>query len=281
VIPTFVIGLREGVEASLVVGIVAAFLRHRGRWDAIRWVWVGVGLATALCLVVAFGLQALNRNLPHREQETLEAVVALVAVGMVSYMILWMRGHARNLKGMLEESTATAIAQGSVVALVGMAFFAVLREGFETTVFLLAAFQNSVNPGAASLGALLGLVLAVGLGYAIYRGGVRINLARFFRLTGFVLVLVAAGLVASAIHAGHEAGWINALQAQALDLRWLVGPGTVRAALITGVLGIQPQPTAAEILGYLLYAVPMAMFVLWPSGPRVRKATVPAVEAAG
>jgi high-affinity iron transporter len=242
---------------------------------------VGVGLATALCLAVAFGLQALNRSLPHREQETLEAVVALVAVGMVSYMIVWMRGHARNLRGMLEESAATAIAQGSVVALVGMAFFAVLREGFETTVFLLAAFQNSVNPGAASLGALLGLVLAVGLGYAIYKGGVRINLARFFRLTGFVLVLVAAGLVASAIHAGHEAGWINALQVQALDLRWLVGPGTVRAALITGVLGIQPQPTVAEILGYLLYAVPMAMFVLWPPGPRVGKGTVPAVEAAG
>jgi high-affinity iron transporter len=153
-----------------------------------------------------------------------------------------------------------------------MAFFAVIREGFETAVFLLAAFDATTSPIAAGTGALLGVLLAAALGYGIYRGGVRIDLARFFRVTGVVLVLVAAGLVASALHTAHEAGWLNGLQAQALDLRWLVDPGSVRSALLTGMLGLQPQPTVGEVGGYLLYAVPMLLFVLWPHMRRVRRA---------
>ena len=137
-----------------------------------------------------------------------------------------------------------------------MAFFAVLREGFETAVFLLAAFQASSTPLASGIGVVLGIATALVLGYLIYRGGVRIDLARFFRLTGLVLVLVAAGLVSSAIHSAHEAGWIVAGQAQALDLTWLVDPGSIRASLITGMLGLQPQPTVAEVVGWLLYAIP-------------------------
>ena len=125
--------------------------------------------------------------------------------------------------------------------------------------------------------------LAVGLGYAIYKGGVRINLSRFFRFTGFVLVLVAAGLLASAVHTGHEAGWIDVLQAQAFDLRWLVAPGSVRAALLTGMLGLQPVPTVGETLAWLLYAIPMSLYVLWPSRPPAkaeRTAPAPAVTVA-
>ena len=119
--------------------------------------------------------------------------------------------------------------------------------------------------------------LAVGLGFAIYKGGVRINLSRFFRFTGFVLVLVAAGLLASAVHTGHEAGWIDVLQAQAFDLRWLVAPGSVRAALLTGMLGLQPVPTVGETLAWLLYAIPMSLYVLWPSRrPAQTERTAPA-----
>ena len=121
------------------------------------------------------------------------------------------------------------------------------------------------------------------LGYAIYKGGVRINLSRFFRFTGFVLVLVAAGLLASAVHTAHEAGWIDVLQAQAFDLRWLVAPGSVRAALLTGMLGLQPVPTVGETLAWLLYAIPMSLYVLWPSRPPAkaeRTAPAPVVTVA-
>ena len=123
-----------------------------------------------------------------------------------------------------------------------MAFFAVLREGLETAIFMLAAFQNSTDPWATGLGAMLGVIVAVALGYAIYKGGIRINLSRFFRITGFVLVLVAAGLLASAVHSLAEAGVVTQLQSSAFDLHWLVDPGSVRAALLTGMLGLQQCP---------------------------------------
>jgi high-affinity iron transporter len=277
VLPTFVIALREGVEASLIVGIVAAFLGQQGRRDALRWVWIGVGLAAALCLAVGIGLRLLGQNLPQAQQEGLETIIALVAVGMVTYMIVWMRQHARGIKRMLEGEVAHALAQGSLLALVAMAFFAVLREGFETAVFLLAVFESSTNPGAASLGAILGLVAAAVLGYLLYKGGLRINLGRFFRVTGAVLTLVAAGLVASALHTAHEATWFNILQAKALDLSWLVAPGSIRAALLTGMLGLRPEPTVGEVLGWLLYLVPVGLYVLWPDrwrgAPRQRTAS--------
>jgi len=264
-LPTFVITLREGVEAALIVGIVAAFLVQEGRRDALRWMWVGVGAAVVLCAGVGIGLEVLGQDLPQRQQEGLETIVALVAVGMVTYMIVWMKRHSRGLKASLQGEAAAALAAGSTGALVGMAFLAVMREGFETAVFLTAVFNGSTDRVAAGAGAILGLVAAVAIGYALYRGGVRINLQRFFRITGLVLVLVAGGLLASATHTAHEAGWLNDLQNEALDLGWLVQPGTWTGALLTGILGIQPQPVVAEAIAWLVYVIPMSAFVLWPN----------------
>jgi high-affinity iron transporter len=269
-LPTFVIGLREGVEAALIVGIIAAFLRQQGRGDALRYVWAGVGVAVVLCAAVGVTLQIVNEDLPQRQQEGLETIVGLAAVGMVTFMIVWMRRNARGLRKELERSAAGALARGSIYALVAMAFFAVLREGLETAVFLLAAFQAATNPGAAGAGAVIGLALAVAIGWGIYKGGVRLNLSKFFRFTAAVLVLVAAGLLASAAHTAHEAGWLNVLQGQALDLSWLIVPGSVTSSLLTGMLGLQPQPTVAEAVVYVLYAVPMLVYVLWPQRARPR-----------
>jgi high-affinity iron transporter len=159
------------------------------------------------------------------------------------------------------------------MALVGMAFLAVLREGFETSVFLLAAFQDSTETTAAGAGAIIGLVAAIAIGLGIYRGGVRINLTRFFRVTGLILVFVAAGLLSTSLHTAHEAGWFNDLQGQALDLTWLVQPGTISGSLLTGMLGLQPTPTVGETLIYALYAVPMVLYVLWPDRLRLRAQT--------
>jgi high-affinity iron transporter len=279
-IPTLVIALREGVEASLIVGIIAAFLVKEARGDALRQMWGGVAIAIALCVGVAVALRVIGQQLPQREQEGLETVIGLVAVAAVSYMIVWMRRHARGIKGALVGSAATALAAGSTLALVGMAFLAVLREGFETSVFLLAAFQDASDTTAAGAGAILGLLVAIAVGIGIYRGGVRINLARFFRVTGLVLVFVAAGLLATSLHTAHEAGWFNDLQSQAIDLTWLVQPGTVSGSLLTGMLGLQPQPTVGEALIYLIYAAPMALYVLWPDRRRPRRAPTRAPRAA-
>jgi len=263
-IPTYVIGLREGLEAALIVSIVAAFLRREGQREALRYVWLGVGIAVVLCTAVGVALQLLDEQLPQQQQEQLETVIGVCAVGIVTFMIVWMRRHAAGLKGEIEANLGAALAKGSVVGLVAMAFFAVLREGLETAVFLLAAFQASSNALDAGVGALLGIFTACAIGFGLYRGGIRINLARFFKVTAVFLVLIAAGLLATAVHTAHEGGWLNSLQGQALDLSWLVVPGTVTSSLLTGMLGLQPRPTDGEVLVYLLYAVPMLLFVLWP-----------------
>jgi high-affinity iron transporter len=272
-IPTLVIALREGVEASLIVGIIAAFLVKEGRQDSLRQMWAGVAIAVALCIGIAVILRVIGEELPQQQQEGLETVIGLIAVAAVTYMIIWMRRNAKGIKKVLEGNAASALANGSTMALVAMAFLAVLREGFETSVFLLAAFQDSADTAAAGIGAVIGLALAVAIGVGIYRGGVRINLTRFFRITGLILVFVAAGLLSTALHTAHEAGWFNDLQSQAIDLTWLVQPGTVSGSLLTGMLGLQPSPTVGEALVYLLYAVPMTLYVLWPDRLRLRRET--------
>jgi high-affinity iron transporter len=275
-LPTFVIGLREGLEASLIVGIVAGFLGRQGRRDALRQVWLGVVAAVLICIVVGVVLEIISADLPQAEQEGLETVIGLFAVAMVTYMVMWMRKHSRDLKGELEGQAGAALARGSATALVVMAFLAVLREGFETAVFLLAAFQASTSPVLAGSGALIGIVLAVVLGYGIYKGGVRLNLSKFFRITGVVLVVVAAGLVMTAFHTAHEAGWVNFGQQRVADLSWLVLPGTPVSSLVTGVLGIQPYPVLIEVVAWFVYLVPLMVYLLWPQGGPARR--VPAEE---
>lgn len=261
-LPTFIIGLREGLEAALIVGIVAAFLAQQNRRDALRKVWIGTAAAVVLCIVIGVVLNAISRELPQKQQEALETVIGFIAVGMVTYMVFWMRSHARGIKHELEGQAATALASGSAGALIAMAFLAVLREGFETAVFLLATFQHSTNPTAGGIGALLGVGCAIVIGWLIFRGGLKINMGRFFFVTGLVLVIIAAGLVMASLRTAHEAGWITFGQSQPLDLTWLVRPGTPMSALVTGVLGIQQKPAVVEIVGYLLYLVPMALLLI-------------------
>jgi high-affinity iron transporter len=285
VIPTLVIGLREGLEASLIVGIIASFLARSGRRDALRQTWIGVGAAIVGCLAVGIALVTLSRELPQRAQEGMESIIGAFAVLMVTFMIVWMNKHARSMKRELEGAAAAALARGSATALVVMAFLAVLREGFETSVFLVSVLNTSSNTAAAAAGAVIGIVIAVAIGWGIYKGGVKLNLAKFFKVTGIVLVVVAAGLFMTVVHTAHEAGWINFGQAEAANLTWLVRPGTVLASLITGVLGIQPRPTVVEVVAWFLYAVPMLIFISWPRsrGPRpapIEQKAAPAAKAA-
>jgi high-affinity iron transporter len=267
-LPTFEIGLREGLEAALIVGIIAAFLRKQGRRDLLRWVWIGVASALVLCASAGVALDVLSKDLPQRQQEGLETIIGALAVGMVTYMVVWMKRHSRGLKGQLEGMAADAMGgtSGAARAMIVMAFLAVLREGVETVIFLLAAFNQSTSGPDAAVGAVLGVLVAVGLGYGIYRGGVRLNLSKFFRATGLVLVLVAAGLVVNALRTAHEAGWLDIGQARTIDLTWLVEPGSVQSSLLTGMLGLQSRPVVIEVIGWLVYLVPVAVFVAWPPG---------------
>src|SRR5699024_1863356 len=282
---TFIIGLREGLEAALIVGIIAAFLRNNGK--SLVSMWVGVALAIVLSVSVGVGLELAQQALPQAEQEALETVIGFVAVFFVTGMIVWMNNHAREMKRRLETEAAHALKRSSSLALAGMAFLAVLKEGFETSVFLLATFSVAQSAALAATGAVLGVISAIGLGWGIYAGGVRFNLSRFFRDTAGFLILVAAGLVIASLRTAHEAGWIVAGQQMTVDLAWLVAPGTIQSALITGVLGIPADPRLIEVIGWLAYLVPVALYVYWPQSHRPQprtamrlKSTLAAVLAA-
>jgi high-affinity iron transporter len=278
VLPTLVIGLREGLEAALIVGIIAAFLRANGK--SLKAMWVGVGAAVALSIAVGIGLRAIEQSLPQAAQEGMESIIGAVAVVFVTGMIVWMNTHSRGLKRELEAEAGEAINDGHAYALAGMAFLAVLKEGFETSVFLLATFTASSSTALAATGAVIGVAAAVLIGIGIYAGSVRLNLSTFFRWTGGFLILVAAGLVLTALRTAHEAGWLNAGQQTVLQLGAVVRPGTVQSALLTGVLGIPADPRLIEVVGWLAYLVPVVLFVYWPRSRRARGMQIAKVQFA-
>lgn len=281
-IGTFLIGLREGLEASLIVSIVGAFLKRNGQ--SIRPMFAGVALAVLLSVGVGVGLDLFAASLPQAQQEMMETVINAIAVVFVTSMIIWMNGNAAQLKGELEREARQAVNRGGAFALVVMAFLAVLKEGFETSVFLLAAAETSHgNRWFAVLGGAVGIVTSVGLGVGLYYGGLRINLGRFFRVTGVFLVLIAAGLVLGALRTAHEAGWVTIGQQQVLDLTGWIPSNSVLGAATTGVFGVPADPRLIEVLGWLLYAVPVLVVFLWPfrlaATPRARSRLLAATSA--
>jgi iron uptake system component EfeO len=282
-IGTFLIGLREGLEATLIVSIVGAFLKRNGQ--STRPMFAGVALAVLISIAVGVGLDLLSVTLPQARQEMLETVIGAAAVLFVTSMIIWMNRNAARLKGALEHEAQQALNRGGALALVGMAFLAVLKEGFETSVFLLAAAETSTgNRWLAVLGGALGIAVSIALGVALYLGGLKLNLGRFFRITGVFLVLIAAGLVLNALRTAHEAGWVTIGQQQVFNLLPWMPSSSVQGALITGVFGIPADPRLIEVLGWLLYALPVLVVFLWPArlapAPRTQSRLLAAASAA-
>jgi high-affinity iron transporter len=280
---TFLIGLREGLEATLIVSIVGAFLKRNDK--PVRPMFIGVGLAVAISIAVGAGLEVVSASLPQRQQEMLETVIGAIAVVFVTTMIIWMNRNAFRMKGELEREAAQAINGGGAFALAVMAFLAVLKEGFETAVFLLAAAQATHGSRwFAVLGGVAGIAVAIVVGAGIYLGSLKLNLGRFFRITGVFLVFIAAGLVMSSLRTAHEAGWITIGQQRAFDLSGWIPTKSVLGALITGMFGVPPDPRLIEVLGWLLYAVPVLIVFLWPArlAPgRVAKRRILVCTAAG
>lgn len=254
----FLILLREGVEAALIVAIVASYLGRVGRGDAMRSVWAGVAAAVALSLAAGIALEVSASELPQKLQELFEAAVGLFAVVMLTAMVLWMGRAARSIRSTLHAGIDAALASGShEKALAGLAFFAVAREGLETVLFLSAAWQQRDDVGIEALiGGLAGLAVAIAIGVAIYRGGRRIDLARFFRWTGVFILFVAAGLLAGSLRSLHEAGLWNHLQSRAFDLRAVLPADGIAGTVLAGVFGYADTPTWGEVLIWIGYLVP-------------------------
>lgn len=266
--------LREGLEAALVIGIIATYLRRTGRSEWLPAVWAGVLLAVAVSLFAGAALQVLHAGFPQRTQEMFEAVVALAAVAVLTWMVFWMRSAARSIRAGLEHDLDVAFdgpGRATIWALVGMAFLAVAREGLESVFFLLAIFQQSPGPGTP-LAALAGVAIAVGLGIGIYSGGVRLDLRRFFRVSGLFILLVAAGLFSGALRSLHEAGLWNALQERVWDLSAVLPASSVVGSVLSALVGYQESPAVGEFLAWGLYLSVTLVLFLRPAPAKLARA---------
>lgn len=261
----FLIMLREGIEASLIVGIIAGYLVQTGRRRHLGAVWAGVALAVVLCAVAGFALTVASAEFPQKQQEVFETVVALVAAAILTSMVFWMKSAARSIKGQLQERIdATASnRRGAAWALTATAFFAVGREGLESVVFLLAILQQS-SGWAVPVGAFGGLAAAALIGWAIFAGGVRIDLRRFFRITGVFIIAVAAGLLAGALRTAHEAGLWNHLGTIVVDWSEALPKDGPLGTVLAGMFGYTDTPTLGEVLVYGLYLVPTLILFFLP-----------------
>lgn len=266
--------LREGIEAALIVGIIASYLKQTGRGQWMPAVWIGVFLAVALSLLVGGGLELVAAEFPQKQQELFEGLIGVLAVIILSSMVMWMRKVSRSIKTELHGSLDHALAgsRNQTLALIAMVFFAVAREGLETVFFLLAIFQQSDGMDAP-LGALIGLVAAVAIGISLYKGSLKLNLSQFFRWTGLFILVVAAGILANSVKALHEAGVWNSLQTVVFDISATLPMDGPLGSVLAGMFGYNDAPTVSVLAAWLIYLVAALVLFFIPSGPKPARST--------
>ena len=251
----YLIGLREGLEAALIVTILIAYVVKIGRRDVLPRIWLGVALAVLLALGIGALLTFGTYGLSFTAQETIGGVLSIVATGLVTWMVFWMLRTARDLKGHLQGNIDKHLV-GAGLGLVLVAFLAVGREGIETALFIWAAVQATGATTLPLFGAALGILTAIGLGALIYAGMLKINLAKFFTYTGAILIVVAAGVLSYGVHDLQEAGLLPGLHALAFNVSAAVPPDSWYGTLLKGTLNFSPATTWLEMFAWLAYAVP-------------------------
>ncbi|WP_370890495.1 iron uptake transporter permease EfeU [Janibacter sp. GXQ6167] len=269
------IGLREGLEAALVVVILIAFLVKTERTWALKWVWTGVAVAIALSVALGALLTFGTRQLTFEAQELIGGTASILAVAFVTVMVFWMKSAARSISGELKGRLDRAIELGPI-AIATVGFLGVGREGLETAIFFYATTQAAgAGSWAPMLGWVIGLGAAVVLGVLIYRGALKINLAVFFKVTGVFLVIVAAGILAYGIHDLQEAAVLPGLNNLAFDVSHVIDPSSWYAALLKGIFNFTPATTWLQAIAWTTYIAIVLPLFLKPAAP-----AAPAREAA-
>jgi high-affinity iron transporter len=264
VLGNFFIGLREGLEATLVVSILVAYLVKTGRKNRLRPVWLGVAGAVAVSLAFGAVLSFTSAQMTFAAEESFGGILSIIAVGFVTWMIFWMRRAARTLKAELHGKLDTALAAGSL-ALAVTAAIAVGREGLETSLFIWTAVQATGQTTAPLVGASLGIACAIVLGWLLYRRAVTLNLARFFTWTGAALIIVAAGVLAYGVHDLQEAAILPGLNTLAFDVSPQIPPSSWYGTLLKGVFNFSPASTWLEVITWLAYTVPVMVLFFRPA----------------
>lgn len=263
------IGLREGLEAAIVVSILVAFLVKSERRDALKWVWLGVGCAIAVTMIVFLAIQFGENTISGLGAEAIAGIASLLAVVIVTTMVLWMKKAAASMSGELRSEMSRALQTGGpAVAL--LAFLAVGREGVETALFMVGyAEAETLWP---LTGLIIGVLIAAAIAYGMYAGAVRIDLAKFFKYTGVFLIVVAAGILAYGIKALQTVGWIPGLGSVAFDMSGAFDWSAWYGEIIQGIFNIDPTPTVLQFAAWLAYIVIVLALFLKPA----RSADVPA-----
>jgi high-affinity iron transporter len=262
VLANYLIGLREGLEAALIVTILIAYVVKIGRRDVLLRLWTGVGLAVLLALALGAVLTFGTYGLSFAAQETIGGLLSILATGLVTWMVFWMLRTARDLKGHLQGSIDKHLA-GAGMGLVLVAFLAVGREGIETALFIWAAVQATGQTTMPLIGAGLGILTAIGLGWLVYAGMLKINLSRFFTWTGAILIIVAAGVLSYGVHDLQEAGILPGLNALAFNVSAAIPPDSWYGTLLKGTVNFSPATTWLEMFAWLAYTVPtLSLFIV-------------------
>ena len=261
---TFIIALREGLEASLIVGILVAYLVKTGRQRHLRALWSGVAVAIVASLAFGAFLSYTSAELSSRGEELFAGTTSFIAVGFVTWMVFWMKRAARGLRDELQNKAESALGAGSI-ALALAAFFAVAREGLETSLFLYTNFKTVGAVSTATLGLLLGLALAVGLGIGIYKSSIKLNLGKFFTYSGVALVVVAAGVLSYGIHEFQEFGILPAPDAFVWDVTSWMPKESLVAGLLAGTIGFDTTTSWLQLAGWLTYIGLTLRFYLAPA----------------
>jgi len=264
-LPSYILSLREGLEAALIIGIVLGALRQMHRRDLVSAIWTGTGSAVLLSLFSAILLTRLGLELKDPAEAIFEGITMLLAAGILTWMIFWISQRARNIKAELETGVQRASQTGKW-SLFGLAFIAVLREGVELALFLTAATFSS-SAAQTILGAVLGLGTAILLGWSFFASTVRLDLRRFFQVTGFLLLLFAAGLVARGVGELIEVGWIPALIEHVWELGGVVSAESVLGETLGALFGYNVNPSLMQVLAYAVY-LGTVLFGLWVAGRR-------------
>lgn len=258
------LGLREGFEAALVVSILIAFLVKTGDRQALKWVWAGVAAAIILSVTIGAVLTFGTESLSFQTQELVGGSLSILAVALVTGMIFWMRSTARTIAADLRGKLGDAVRLGPV-AVVFVAFLSVGREGLETAVFFYAAVQTAGGGTSQPLiGFVIGILVAVLLGWLLYRGAVRINLAKFFKVTGILLVIVAAGVLAYGLHDLQEADYLPGLRTLAFDLSGPLPETSWYGTILKGIFNYSQQTTVLQAIAWVAYVAVVLTLFLWP-----------------